>query len=172
MKYSKLYDLLLTVFVPLLAGLFVYRVEQYIAIPAIVRYYVPDGLWAYAFGSCMLIVWERKIHWGWLGGAMMVSVGYELCQYYHFIPGIGEVQDVLTYLFFFSLALLSNAFFKRLLYTKTIRHEQTPALGHRIDRVRYFGPGSRRDQVYHRPADRAGTGEASSSGPSTAPSVK
>jgi hypothetical protein len=170
MKYRKLYDLLLTVFAPLLAGLFVYRVEQYIAIPAIIRYYVPDGLWAYAFGSCMLIVWERKIHWGWIGGAVMVSVMYELGQYYHFIPGIGEVQDVMTYLFFFSLALLSNAFFKRLLYAKTTIHEQTSALGHRTDRVRYFGPGARRDQVYNRSSDPGGQG--SPSGTTTAPSVK
>lgn len=170
MKYSKLYDMLLTVFAPLLAGLFVYRVEQYIAIPAIVRYYVPDGLWAYAFGSCMLIVWERKIHWLWIGGAIMVSVMYELGQYYHFIQGIGEVQDVMTYLLFFSLALLSNAFIKRMLYTKPKTHEQTPALGHRTDRVRYFGPGSRGDQVYHGSPDPGGQG--SSSVASTASSVK
>jgi hypothetical protein len=64
MKYSKIYDGFLNVFIPLLAGLLIYRMEQYFRIPALIRYYLPDGLWAYAFGSSMLIVWERKIHWG------------------------------------------------------------------------------------------------------------
>jgi hypothetical protein len=117
MNYRKLYDGFLNVLIPLLTGLIIYRTEQYIRIPALIRYYVPDGLWAYAFGSCMLIVWERKINWPWMIGAMMLSVVYEICQYFHFIPGIGEVRDVMTYFLFFSLALLSNAFFKTLMYS-------------------------------------------------------
>ena len=116
MKYSKLYDGFLNVFLPLLTGVFIYRAEQYIHIPALIRYYVPDGLWAYAFASCMLIVWERKIHWPWMIGAMMLSVLYEICQYYHLIAGVGEVRDVMTYFLFFTLALLSNPFFKTLMY--------------------------------------------------------
>jgi hypothetical protein len=116
MKYKKIYDGLLNVFVPLLAGLFIYRAEEYIRIPALIRYYVPDGLWAYAFGSCMLIVWERRIHWPWIIGAMFISVAYEVCQYYHFIAGVGEFRDVMTYFLFFSMALLSNAFFKTQMY--------------------------------------------------------
>jgi hypothetical protein len=119
MKYSKIYDIFLNVFLPLLVGVFIYRTEQYIRIPALIRYYVPDGLWAYALGSSILIVWERKIHWPWIVGAVMLSVVYETCQYYHFIPGIGEVRDVITYLVFISLALLSNALFKTIMYTST-----------------------------------------------------
>ena len=75
MKYSKLYDGFLNVFLPLLAGVFIYRAEQYIHIPALIRYYVPDGLWAYAFASCMLIVWERKIHWPWMIGVIKQTTG-------------------------------------------------------------------------------------------------
>jgi hypothetical protein len=116
MKYSKIYDGFLNVFIPLLAGLLIYRMEQYFRIPALIRYYLPDGLWAYAFGSSMLIVWERKIHWPWIIGAMALSAVYEVCQYYHLIAGIGEIRDVLTYLLFFSIALLSNAFLKPLIY--------------------------------------------------------
>ena len=117
MKHNQLYDGFLNVFLPLLAGILIYRAEQYMHIPALIRYYVPDGLWAYAFCSCVLIVWERKIHWPWIVGAMLLSVVYEVCQHYHVIAGIGEVRDVMTYFLFFSLALLSNPFFKTLMYT-------------------------------------------------------
>jgi hypothetical protein len=116
MKYRKSYDCFLNVLLPLLAGLVIYRTEQYIRIPALIRYYVPDGLWAYAFGSCMLIVWERKIHWPWIAGAMAISVLYEVCQYYHLIAGVGELGDVITYELFFAMALLSNVFFKTHMY--------------------------------------------------------
>jgi hypothetical protein len=116
--FPYIYDTFLNVFMPLLIGLVIYRTEQYVRIPALIRYYVPDGVWAYAFGSCMLIVWDRKIHWPWIIGALAISVVYEVCQYYHIIPGVGEVKDVLTYLLFFSLALLSNASFKTLLYSQ------------------------------------------------------
>jgi hypothetical protein len=116
MKNSRPFDGFLNVFIPLLAGLLIYRTEQYFRIPALIRYHLPDGLWAYAFGSCMLIVWERKIHWPWIVGAMAISVVYEACQYYHFIAGVGEFRDVMTYLLFFSMALLSNAFFKTHMY--------------------------------------------------------
>jgi hypothetical protein len=115
---ASMYDLFFSVFVPLVAGLTIYRTEQYIRIPAIIRYYLPDGLWAYAFGSCMLIVWDRRIKWPWIIAAMSVSIVYEACQYYHVIPGVGELRDVMTYLSFFSLALLSNCFLKRL-YTSS-----------------------------------------------------
>src|ERR1700727_925150 len=103
MRFTKILDSFLNVFIPLLAGLLIYRAEQYFRIPALIRYYLPDGLWAYAYGSCMLIVWGRKIHWPWIIGAMVVSVVYEVCQYYHLIPGVGELQDVMTYLLFFSM---------------------------------------------------------------------
>jgi hypothetical protein len=109
--------------VPLVAGLLIYRTEQYIRIPAVVRYYLPDGLWAYAFGSCMLIVWDRKIKWAWMIAAMAVSIVYEICQYYHLIPGVGELRDVMTYFLFFSLALLSNAFLSHLYIPQSTTHE-------------------------------------------------
>ena len=120
MKYSRVVDSFLNVILPLLAGVFIYWGDKRLHIPTVIRYHLPDGLWAYAFTSCMLIVWERKIHWLWISGVMMLSVVYEILQYYHFIPGIGEAGDVLTYFLFLSIALLSNALFKKLLYAKTI----------------------------------------------------
>jgi hypothetical protein len=116
MKYNKLCDGSLNVFLPLLAGLLIYRAEPYMRIPAWIRYHIPDGLWAYAFASCMLIVWDRRIHWPWIIAAMTLSVLYEIGQYYHLIRGIGEVKDVLTYFLSFSLALASNIFFKTYFY--------------------------------------------------------
>ena len=117
MKYSKVYDSFLNVILPLLAGVLIYWADGRLQIPRVIRYHLPDGLWAYAFVSCLLIVWERKIHWPWIIGAMALCVVYEVCQYYHFIAGIGEVEDVMTYFLFFSIALLSNGFFKALIYT-------------------------------------------------------
>ena len=116
MKYNKVIDSILNVILPLLAGAFIYWADGRLQIPRVIRYHLPDGLWAYAFGSCMLIVWERKIHWPWISGVMILSVVYEVFQYYHFIAGIGEMEDVLTYFLFISIALLSNAFFKTLIY--------------------------------------------------------
>ena len=118
MKYSKAFDGFLNVFLPLLAGAFIYWADGRLKIPTVIRYHVPDGVWAYAFASCMLIVWERKIHWPWISGVMIISVVYELLQHYHVIPGIGDIEDVMTYFLFFSIALLSNAFFKTLMYTR------------------------------------------------------
>lgn len=118
-----IFDCFFNIFVPLASGLFIYRMEQYIRIPAVIRYYLPDGLWAYAFGSCMLIVWDRKIRWAWMAGAMAVSVVYEVCQYCHLIPGVGELRDVMTYLLFFSLALLANIFLRQLYIPQIKTHE-------------------------------------------------
>jgi hypothetical protein len=118
MRYTKVYDSLLNVFLPLLAGVFIYWADGRLKIPTVIRYHLPDGVWAYAFTSCMLIVWERKVHWPWISGVMIISVVYELLQHYHVIPGIGDIEDVMTYFLFFSIALLSNAFFKALMYTR------------------------------------------------------
>ena len=117
MRYTKVYDSLLNVFLPLLVGLFIYWMDGRLKVPTVIRYHVPDGVWAYAFTSCMLIVWERKIHWPWISGVMIISVAYEVLQHYHVIAGIGDIEDVMTYFLFFSIALLSNAFFKTLMYT-------------------------------------------------------
>ena len=78
MKYSKIFDGLLNVNLPLFAGVFIYWVDRRLLIPTMIRYHLPDGVWSYAFTSCMLIVWERKIHWPWISGVMIVSVVNEL----------------------------------------------------------------------------------------------
>jgi hypothetical protein len=116
MKFGKGFDLLLNVILPLLIGVCIYWAGRSVHIPGLIRNYVPDGLWAYAFLSCILVVWDRKINWAWIAGALILSVIYEILQHYHIIGGTGDLGDVVAYLLFFAIALLSNSFFKTLTF--------------------------------------------------------
>jgi hypothetical protein len=70
--------------------------------------HLADGLWAYAFLSCILIIWDRKSNLAWIVLTIVFSILFELFQYWHLVAGTGDLWDVVVYLLFFLLALQIN----------------------------------------------------------------
>lgn len=101
-------DLLVNVLLPLMLGVVIYWAESHFLIPSAIVNFLPDGLWAYSLMSAILIVWQRRIVAGWVLAACCLSIGFEVLQHYHWIPGTGDLYDVLTYFIFFGLALALN----------------------------------------------------------------
>lgn len=112
MNFRTCKDCFLNVFLPLLTGLIVYIDADFFSLPSSVRNYFPDGLWAYAFVSCMLIIWKRNIPVFWLLAIATLFISYEILQYIHFINGTGDAADVATYFLSLIIALHFNTFFK------------------------------------------------------------
>jgi hypothetical protein len=101
---NTLADLSLNVFLPLLLGVMLYKIPTV----RFVRNYLADGLWAYAFMSTMLIVWDRKINFYWLFFVFASFVIFEVLQKMKVIPGTGDIIDVIVYFLFSFLAILAN----------------------------------------------------------------
>jgi hypothetical protein len=118
MKFGQKSDILLNICLPLALGQFIYWSEKSFIIPTLIKNYLPDGLWAYAFISGILVIWGRVIHMTWIILAFLTAVGYEVLQYLHTIPGTGDIKDVITYFVFFNIALLLNTFFKTLYFKR------------------------------------------------------
>ncbi|HMH23095.1 MAG TPA: hypothetical protein VK563_15025 [Puia sp.] len=78
---------------------------------------MPDSLWAYAFISSILILWDREINMAWITLVFLISISFELLQYGHIIPGTGDFTDIVAYLLSFTIALKLNASFKTLFFT-------------------------------------------------------
>ena len=116
MKFGKRTDIVCNIFTPLLLGVMHYWAGA--SLPSWVRNYLPDGLWAYAFISCILIIWDRKINTAWIVAVFLLAVIYEWLQYLHVLAGTGDIRDILTYFVFFTIALSLNTFFKK------VRHIQ------------------------------------------------
>jgi hypothetical protein len=87
-----------------------------ISFPAVIKNYLSDGLWAYAFISCILIIWDRKINPLWILITLFISVLFELLQRFHLLNGTGDVLDIGVYCFFFTVALITNKFIFKLIY--------------------------------------------------------
>jgi len=112
MKYNKSIDIFLNVCLPLTIGAGFYWLKSHFVVPAFIKNYLADGLWAYALMSGMLIIWDRTIPILWLFLLMLVAVTFELFQHYNLIAGTGDIYDVVTYMLFYAVTLLLNHFFK------------------------------------------------------------
>lgn len=112
MHFNKRWDLLLNILAPLAFGIIVYWLGDNQCIPSLIHNYLPDGLWAYAFMSAILLVWDRQLNMIWIIAAVLLSGGYELLQNYHIVAGTGDWNDILVYAAFFTIALLLNSLFK------------------------------------------------------------
>ncbi len=121
MKFGKPSDITLNCVLPLLLGCFIYRAGETMVVPAFIRNYLPDGLWAYAFISTMLIIWDRVIKITWIAAVCLVAIAYELLQYYHQVPGTGDIRDIAVYFLSFIIALTLNTFFKTLFFTSNLK---------------------------------------------------
>lgn len=110
MYIFKKIDLLLTVLLPMLAGVLIYFSADHITLNAFIRNQLPDGLWAYSLVSCILIIWNRKINTVWLLATGVLFIVFELLQYLHIINGTGDLWDLLVYFIFSLIALITNTF--------------------------------------------------------------
>ncbi len=113
MKMNKLPDLLLNVALPIVAGISIYYFSASNELSGFARNQLPDGLWAYAFLSSILIIWNRTINPAWMAGTISTAIIFEGLQWKHFIEGTGDLLDVTTYIAFFAIALVGNLYFQK-----------------------------------------------------------
>jgi hypothetical protein len=125
MKYAKLTDISLNVLLPLLAGclLYIYTGNRYESL--VTNNHLSDGLWAYAYISAILITWNRKIHLPWIITIFLSAIAFEFMQYRQWVPGTGDIWDVVTYFIFMACAIKSNQFFTQYLKPKKDHYENS-----------------------------------------------
>jgi hypothetical protein len=104
-------DILLNVILPLLVGIGVYESSKVIILNTYIRNYFPDGLWAYSFVSCLLIIWNRRINLFWIVSIFIFFIAFEVFQHFEVINGTGDYIDVLIYFGCSTIALLTNKYF-------------------------------------------------------------
>jgi hypothetical protein len=114
-------DLILNIFLPLVGGVLIYLFTA-ISSNATwwIRSYIPDGLWAYAFASAMLIIWQRELNLFWLLLVLICGLFFEWMQFNDIVSGTGDLADIFVYILFFLIALFFNPFFKR-----TLKYQNT-----------------------------------------------
>lgn len=106
MKKNKDLAVLLHVIFPISLGLITYH--DLFTLPSLLNQYLADGLWAYAFTSSLLLLWDRKPPLLWLTIALISAISFEWFQYTSIISGTGDLFDIIVYLLFGSMALIIN----------------------------------------------------------------
>ena len=119
--WLRIVDFFFNVTIPVSLGYLVYFFSNEKILFGLIRNHLPDGLWAYALQSCMLIIWNRKTHITWTIIIMLFTIAFETLQYLHFIRGTGDFFDVLVYFIFFGIAIGANKLF--ILKTLTLNHQ-------------------------------------------------
>ncbi|MEO6453467.1 MAG: hypothetical protein ABIN97_05310 [Ginsengibacter sp.] len=113
MKPRNIIDIGLNILLPIAVGSLIYYWNIKNNLTGYIRNQLPDGLWAYAFVSSILIVWNRQINIYWLLGISVIYVGIEILQYLNIIAGTGDILDVAVYFAFSILGLLTNRIIKK-----------------------------------------------------------
>lgn len=111
MNILKLKDFILHVCIPISVGCIIYFLSATIQFNSLIRNYLPDGLWAYAFFSCLFILWNRRINIAWTIAALLTFIIFEVLQYANLVNGTADVWDVIVYAGFSCLAMLTNQFY-------------------------------------------------------------
>ncbi len=119
MKLNRRSDIILNLLFPVMSGAIIYFPGMRFA--GIIRNYIPDLFWAYAFISAILIIWDRIPHRSWLIISAGSFVCFEVAQDAHLIPGTGDFFDIAIYMAGSFGALFTNLFFKKI-YQHTL-HE-------------------------------------------------
>jgi hypothetical protein len=131
MKISLRTDFALNILLPLCMGAVIYWAAGHFSVPSPVRNYFPDALWAYSLMSAILLVWQRRIVIGWVFAAFALSIGFEVGQHYHWVPGTGDFYDCLTYGLSFGLALALNPLYEKQDKTSPVLLRPRPLRGPR-----------------------------------------
>jgi hypothetical protein len=124
MKFTKGPDIVLNIILPLFLGSLVYLAGKPAFIPALIRNYLPDSLWAYAFISSILIIWDRAINRSWIAIVFLAACCFEGLQGLHVIAGTGDIVDIFVYFLSFTIALLLNSYFKTIIFTQSLNREK------------------------------------------------
>ncbi len=111
MRISLYQDVIFNIALPILAGNCIYLTCKPFGFQKIVNSYLPDGLWAYALMSTILIIWNRVINVFWIITSFIIFPVFEALQYFHIIPGRGDFWDILIYFIFSFIALVTNKYF-------------------------------------------------------------
>ena len=104
-------DCLLNILLPLLTGILLYFIASQVSLTGFARNQLPDGLWAYALISCLLIIWNRQINIFWISLIFITFLLFEALQHFHFIRGTGDWLDIIIYISFSIITLFTNKFF-------------------------------------------------------------
>ena len=72
------------------------------ALPNWVMYSLPDGLWTYAFTSYFVINFDNRPYTPkkllYLLFCPILSISFEITQYFHLLPGTFDINDLLCYI--------------------------------------------------------------------------
>jgi len=70
---------------------------------------MPDGLWAFGYVSCLLLIWKEKNNTFWIVMAYISFIVFEYLQNIKIIGGTADIYDILIYIVFASLAIVINS---------------------------------------------------------------
>ena len=79
-------------------------------------YSLPDGLWMFSYSCIVLVIWKRKItkySLLWLLSLPMISILFEVLQYYDCFNGTFDIIDIIFYIFGSLLPILINKKIKK-----------------------------------------------------------
>ena len=122
MKLSFKLDAFLNILFPVLAGTCLYFMSFNLSLTGFWRNQLPDGLWAYALCSSLLIIWNRQINIFWFSMISVIFISFEALQHFHFISGTGDWLDIIIYFSVSIISLLTNNFF---FINKKTHHDNT-----------------------------------------------
>ena len=115
MRNLKLLDSFLNIILPILLGISIYLINSLNKVIILIKNFIPDGLWAYALISTILIIWDREINASWILINFLSFFLFELLQHFKIINGTGDYKDIIVYLLFSFLALFTNNHILKLL---------------------------------------------------------
>ena len=111
MTTPRLRDMFCNVLLPIIMGYLFYLLPLKSQSLKLLKNYLPDGLWAYAFFSCVLVIWGRHINFSWIFITVLTFAAFEFLQSKHIINGTGDIFDFVIYLIFGGIALSVNKYF-------------------------------------------------------------
>jgi len=111
MRLSLKQDSFLNIILPVLVGNYLYFMSFNVSLTGFWRNQLPDGLWAYALISSVLIIWNRQINIFWISIIYIIFISFEALQHFHLISGTGDWLDIIIYFSFSTSSLLTNKFF-------------------------------------------------------------
>jgi hypothetical protein len=79
-------------------------------------YSLPDGLWMFSYSCIVLVIWKRKItkySLLWLLSLPMISILFEVLQYYDYFNGTFDIIDIIFFIFGSLLPILINKKMKK-----------------------------------------------------------